>query len=102
LTLDLSPLVQKTGVSLPAETRFKIASWLNEKGKNQETLEVFQQIIDEDENMTLIPKAHFRMAQIYNDRMMQPKKAIGILENVILKYPNSPMIDQMRAYRASL
>jgi len=102
LALYLSPLFKKKGGSLPAETRFKIAGWLNEKGKDQEALGVLQEIIDEDKQLALIPKAHFRMAQILNDRMLEPGKANAILEDAILKYPESTIIDQMRAYKTHL
>ena len=102
LNLYLSPLFQKAGGSMPAETRFKVAGWLNDKGKNEEALEVLQQIIDEDTQLALIPKAHFRMAQIYNDLMMQPKKADKILKEAITKYPESTIIDQMKTYKSHL
>jgi len=102
LAVYLSPLFQKKGGSLPAETRFKIAGWLNEKGKDQKALDVLQEIIDEDKQLALIPKAHFRMAQILNDRMLEPRKANVILEDAIDKYPESTIIDQMKTYKSHL
>jgi tetratricopeptide (TPR) repeat protein len=102
LNLYLSPLARKSDVPLSPDTRFKIAGWLNETGKNQEALTAYQHIIDDDTDPALIPKAHFRMAQIYHDRLMQPDIARGILDEAIGRYPDGAVADQMRAYRRHL
>lgn len=102
LSLYLSPLAQRTESALPADIRFKIAGWLSETGKSPEALSAFQRIIDDDADMTLAAKAHLRMAQIYNDRLMQPEKARDILNDALDRFPNSAIADQMQAYRSHL
>ncbi|MFH1981600.1 MAG: B-box zinc finger protein [Pseudomonadota bacterium] len=102
IALYLSPLAQHTEGSLPADIRFKIAGWLSETGKSPEALAAFQSIIDDDADMALAAKAHLRMAQIYNDRMMQPEKARDILNDALDRFPNSAVADQMHAYRSHL
>lgn len=102
LSLYRSLAAQQAEISLPAAVRFKIAGWLTETGKIPEALSAFRHIIDDRTDPVLVPKAYFRMAQIYNDRMMQPEKALHMLDEAIGGFPDCAIVDQMRAYRSHL
>lgn len=81
-----------------AATLFKIGGWLNETGKTQAALGTYNRLIKAYPNDALVPKAYFRSAQIFNDRMMKPDKAKKILKGIIQKYPNHDIIVQAKAY----
>ena len=81
-----------------AETLFKIGSWLNESGKIKAAIGTYSRLTQAYPDDALVPKAYFRSAQIFNDRLMKPDKAKKILEAIMNKFPEHEIISKARAY----
>ena len=88
---------------LPSATAlFKLAGWLNENGKTKAAVAVYNTLAKSFPDNPLVPKAYFRIAQIFNDRLMnkeQAKRALGLL---LQKYPNHDIIPQVESFLARL
>jgi TolA-binding protein len=85
-----------------ASALFKLASWLNETGKTKAAVAVYNTLAKSYPDNPLVPKAYFRIAQIFHDRLMnkeQAKKALGLL---LQKYPNHDIIPQAESFLARL
>ncbi len=85
-----------------ADTLFKIAEWVNETGKPRESIELFSRLVKVYPNNPLVPKAYFRAAQIFHDRLMKPDKAKKILSSIIRQYPDDDITPQVKKYMATL
>ncbi len=81
---------------------FKVAGWLNESGKSKAAISTFNKLIKAYPGDNLTPRAYFRSAQIFNDRLMQPEKATRILKGLIKKFPNHEIIPQVQNYISSM
>ncbi len=77
---------------------FKIGGWLNETGKTKESIRTYNRMIKAFPNDALVPKAYYRCAQIFHDRMMDPSRAKKILSALIKKYPEHEIIPQVKNY----
>jgi len=85
-----------------AAALFKLAGWLNETGKTKAAVAVYNALAKSYPDNSLVPKAYFRIAQIFHDRLMnkdQAKKALGLL---LKKYPNHEMVPQAENFLARL
>ena len=85
-----------------ASALFKLAGWLDEKGKTKAAVAVYNTLAKSYPDNPLVPKAYFRIAQIFHDRLMnkdQAKKALGLL---LRKYPNHDIIPQAENFLARL
>jgi tetratricopeptide (TPR) repeat protein len=81
---------------------FKLAGWLNETGKTKAAVAVYNTLAKSYPDNPLVPKAYFRIAQIFHDRLMnkdQAKKALALL---LKKYPNHDIIPQAENFLARL
>jgi tetratricopeptide (TPR) repeat protein len=81
-----------------AATLFKIGGWLNESGKIKAAIGTYNRLTKAYPDDTLVPKAYFRTAQIFNDRLMKPEKAKQILKTIMNKFPNHEITPKARAY----
>ena len=81
-----------------AATLFKIGGWLLESGKIKAAIGTFNRLAKAYPDDVLVPKAYFRSAQIFNDRLMKPEKAKQILSTIMNKFPNHEIIPKARAY----
>ncbi|MFZ5569016.1 MAG: tetratricopeptide repeat protein [Thermodesulfobacteriota bacterium] len=81
-----------------ASTLFKLGGWLNDGGKSREAIGIFNRLLKSYPDDPLIPKALFRAAQIYNDRLMNPEKAEKILQGLLKKYPDHDFAPQFEKY----
>jgi tetratricopeptide (TPR) repeat protein len=98
-----SECMEKDQGFLPtAMSLFKLGEWLNETGKIKEAVRTYTRLIKEYPDNPLVPKSYFRAAQIFNDRMMKPEKAINILNGLIKKYPGHEIVPQIENYLASI
>ena len=70
-----------------ADSLFSVGDWFNQNGKAADAIKTYNRIIKEYPDNPLVPKSYFRAAQIFNDRMMKPEKAVRILNGIIKKYP---------------
>lgn len=84
-------------VTIP-ETSFKIAGCFNEAGKPREAIQVYNRFIKENSGNHLIPKAYFLAANIFNEKLNNPKKAAGILKSLIKKYHGHEIIPYVENY----
>ena len=85
-----------------ADALFKLAGWLNESGKTKAAVAVYNALAKSYPDNPLVPKAYFRIAQIFHDRLMnkeQAKKALGIL---LQRYPNHDIIPQAENFLTRL
>ncbi len=81
---------------------FKIGGWLNENGNSKGAITALNKLAKNYPQDPLIPKAYFRAAQIFHDRLMNPSKAKQILTTILKKYPEHDIIPQVRNYLAHI
>jgi tetratricopeptide (TPR) repeat protein len=81
---------------------FKLGGWLNETGKTKEAVETYNRLVKAYPDSPLLPKAYFRAAQIFNDRLMNPERARKILNGLLKKYPEHEIAPQIKNYLASI
>ena len=85
-----------------ANALFKLAGWLNESGKTKAAVAVYNTLAKSYPDNSLVPKAYFRIAQIFHDRLMnkeQAKKALGLL---LQKFPDHDLIPQAENFLARI
>ena len=85
-----------------AAALFKLAGWLNEMGKSKEAIATYRRLVKHYPEHQLVPKAFYRMAQIFQDRLMRPEHARKILAGVKMKYPEHEIIPHVENYLANL
>jgi TolA-binding protein len=85
-----------------ANVLFKLAGWLNELGKSKEAIATFNRLVKAYPESPMVPKAFFRMAQIFQDRLMSTDNARKILTGVKNKYPDHEIIPHVENYLANL
>lgn len=81
---------------------FKLAGWLNEIGKSKEAIATYNRLVKEYPEHKLVPKAFFRVAQIFQDRLMSPDNARKILTGVKKKYPDHEIIPHVENFLANI
>ncbi|MBT8352257.1 MAG: tetratricopeptide repeat protein, partial [Deltaproteobacteria bacterium] len=77
---------------------FKIGGWLNETGKVKDAIKTYKRLTNAFPDDTLVPKAYYRCAQIFHDRLMEPARAKKILSALIQRYPDHEIIPQVKNY----
>ena len=88
---------------LPAGTvLFKLAGWLNEMGKSRQAIATYSRLVKSYPEHQLVPKAFYRMAQVFQDRLMKPDHARKILASVKKKYPDHEIIPHVESYLTNL
>ena len=75
---------------------FKVASALNESGRHKDAVKLYNRFVKSNPNHTMVPKAYFLGATIINDKLKNPKKAVGILQGIMKKYPNHEIIPYVK------
>ena len=85
-----------------ADTLFKLGSWLNETGKTKPALGVYNRLIKEYPQNPVVPKTYFRVALIFQDRLMNPEKARKMLGALKNKYPDHDIIPVVENYLANI
>jgi tetratricopeptide (TPR) repeat protein len=87
----------------PAATAlFKVGGWLNESGDGKAAIGALNRLTKAHPQDPLVPKAYFRAAQIFNDRLMNPAKAKNILNGLIKKFPEHDIIPFAERYLAEM
>jgi tetratricopeptide (TPR) repeat protein len=77
---------------------FKIAGWLNETGKSREAVYVLNCLIKYHPKNTLVPKALYRVAQIFQEGMKDTKRSKKALTKLIHKFPDHEITAFARNY----
>ena len=85
-----------------ADPLFKLAGWLNETGKTKAAVAVYNLIVKSYPENSLVPKAYFRVAQIFNDRLMSTGKAKKVLSVIKTKYPDHDIVPHVDNFLARL
>jgi len=85
-----------------ASALFKLASWLNESGKIKAAVAVYNTLAKSYPDNHLVPKAYFRIAQIFHDRLMNKNQAKRALALLMKKYPDHDIIPQAENFLARL
>ena len=85
-----------------ADPLFKLAGWLNETGKTKAAVAVYNLIVKSYPDNSLVPKAYFRVAQIFNDRLMSSEKAKKVLSIIKNKYPDNDIMPHVENFLARL
>jgi tetratricopeptide (TPR) repeat protein len=85
-----------------ADPLFKLAGWLNETGKTKAAVAVYNLVVKSYPENSLVPKAYFRVAQIFNDRLMNSEKAKKVLSVLKQKYPDHDIMPHVENFLARL
>jgi tetratricopeptide (TPR) repeat protein len=85
-----------------ANVLFKLAGWLNESGKTKAAVAVYNTLAKSYPDNPLVPKAYFRIAQIFHDRLMNKEQAKKALDLLLRKYPNHDIIPQAESFLARI
>ncbi len=88
--------------TLDSVVQFKMASWLTEKGKHKEAIMALNSLIKSNPEDALVPKAYYRAAQIFRERLGDVEKAKKILHTMIAKYPDLDITAFARNYLGTL
>ena len=72
------------------------------KGKSETAIRLYSKIIKEYPQDPLAPKAYFRAAQIFHDRLMNRDKARQIIEALLKKYPESDIAPKAQDFLSQL
>jgi len=88
---------------LPSATAlYKLGGWLSETGKTKEAVGTYNRLVKAYPDSPMRPKAYFRAAQVFNDRLMNPDRARKILNGLLNKYPDHEIAPQVKNYLSSL
>jgi tetratricopeptide (TPR) repeat protein len=98
----LECMSRDTNFTAKPTTLLKAASYLNEVGKHEESLEAYSRFIKTDPENPLVPKAYFLASNIFNEKLKNPGKATKILKNLIKKYPNHDIIPHVQRYLSEI
>jgi len=85
-----------------ANALFRLAGWMSEMGKPKEAIATYNRMVKEYPEHKLVPKAFFRVAQIFQDRLMSPDNARKILTGVKKKYPDHEIIPHVENFLANI
>ncbi len=81
---------------------FKIAGWLNESEKGNEAIFALNSLIKQYPDDILVPKAYYRAAQIFNERLKNAGQAKKILTGLIRKFPDHDITGFAKTYLKGL
>ena len=81
---------------------FKLARWLEETGKSREAVYVLNCLIKHHPQNTMVPKALFRVAQIFHQGMKDAERSKKILTGLIQKFPDHEITAFARNYLVSI
>jgi len=85
-----------------ASALFKLAGWLNETGKTKAAVAVYNTLAKSYPDNSLVPKAYFRIAQIFHDRLMNKDQAKKVLGLLLKRFPNHEIVPQAENFLARL
>jgi tetratricopeptide (TPR) repeat protein len=85
-----------------ADALFKLAGWLNETGKTQAAVSVYNLLVKSYPQHPMVPKAYFRIAQLFHDALMKTDKAKKILSALQMKYPEHEIMPHVENFLARL
>jgi tetratricopeptide (TPR) repeat protein len=81
---------------------FRLAGWLNETGKTQASVSLYNSLVKSYPQHPLVPKSYFRIAQLFHDGLMKTDKAKKILSALKMKYPQHEIMPHVENFLARL
>jgi len=85
-----------------ADALFKLAGWVNETGKTQAAVSLYNLLVKSYPQHPLVPKSYFRIAQLFHDGLMKTDKAKKILSALQMKYPQHEIMPHVENFIARL
>ena len=85
-----------------ADALFKLAGWFNESGKTQAAVSLYNLLVKSYPQHPIVPKAYFRIAQLFHDSLMKTDKAKKILNSLQMKYPEHEITPHVENFLARL
>jgi TolA-binding protein len=85
-----------------ADALFKLAGWFNESGKTQAAVSIYNLLVKSYPQHPSVPKAYFRIAQLFHDSLMKTDKARKILSALQMKYPQHEIMPHVENFLARL
>ena len=85
-----------------AAALFKLAGWVNETGKTQGAVSLYNSLVKSYPKHPLVPKSYFRIAQLFHDGLMKTDKARKILSALQAKYPEHEIMPHVENFLARL
>jgi len=85
-----------------ADALFKLAGWFNESGKTQAAVSIYNLLVKSYPQHPSVPKAYFRIAQLFHDGLMKTDKAKKILSALQMKYPQHEIMPHVENFIARL
>jgi len=79
----------------------KLAGWQS-TGKVESAIRLYNQMIQKYPEDSLTPRAYFRAAQLFHDRLMKPEQSRRIIQVLLKKYPESDAATLAKGYLAQL
>jgi tetratricopeptide (TPR) repeat protein len=86
----------------PAAVLFKLAGWLNERGKTKASISIYNRLLQAYPDNPLVPKSYYRVAQIFHDRLMSTDKTKKILNLLKKKFPDHDIMPHVDNFLARL
>jgi tetratricopeptide (TPR) repeat protein len=81
---------------------FKLAGWLDETGKSREAVYVLNCLIKYHPQNTMVPKALYRVAQIFHQGMKDAERSKKVLTGLIRRFPDHEITAFARNYLSGL
>jgi tetratricopeptide (TPR) repeat protein len=81
-----------------ATALFRIAGSMNEQGNFMGALGVYNRFIKASPDNPLVPKAYFLAANVFYEKLLNPEKAVKVLQRLIKGYPDSDIIPYAQKY----
>jgi tetratricopeptide (TPR) repeat protein len=81
---------------------FKIAGWLDETGRNREAVYALNCLIKHHPQNTIVPKALYRVAQIFHEGLEDVERAKKVLTGLIKRYPDHEITAFAKNYLSGL
>lgn len=94
----LECLSRSSDFSASSAASFKIAASMIESGNPKAASEVYERFIKNNPEDPMTPKASFLAANLFNERLLDRKKAVELLENIVKKYPHHEITTYARQY----
>ena len=85
-----------------ADALFQLAGWFNESGKSQAAVSIYNLLVKSYPRHPSVPKAYFRIAQLFHDGLMKTDKAKKILSALQMKYPQHEIMPHVENFLARL
>jgi len=81
-----------------ADTLFKVAKMLDEKGNHSASLGAYNRFIKSFPNHPMTPKAYFVAASIFNEKLNDPQKSLTVLNRLIKSFPHHEIVPYAQKY----